>query len=528
MKKRMLFIILFVLMIPTFVKADDVYVSLSCPDSANSGSKIECKVNVTSSVLVNGLSANYTLNGLSYVSFTPQNGFTTYSASSSGFAVGNNNGKKGVFTIGIITLKVNKDGSIKLSNLDASDTNFNSYSIGSKSDSIRLTSTNNNLASLTLSDGTLSPSFKASTTNYTATVDASSVTIKATKGDTYQTISGTGKKSLSYGKNTFKVVVKSESGSSKTYTIVITRPDNRNTNNYLKSLSLDKGNISFNKNTTNYKVNVDSDVTSIKINASLEDSKATFVSGYGSRTVKLSYGKNTILVKVKAENESIKTYTINVTRKDNRSTNNYLKFLSLSEGEINFDKDTLEYNISVKNDITKIDITAKAEDDKATVEVKNTKLEVGNNTIKINVTSESEKTRTYTIKVKRLSEEEKMSDNNNISSINIFGHDLDFSNETSEYNITIGSDENELLLDVILEDENASYTVDGNENLKDGSIINVTAISESGIKKEFEILISKEKNMGILPYVVCSLVSLVGGFGLGLICSHVIGKSKNK
>lgn len=121
-----------------------------------------------------------------------------------------------------------------------------------------------------------------------------------------------------------------------------------------------------------------------------------------------------------------------------------------------------------------------------------------------------------------------MSDNNNISSINIFGHDLDFSNETSEYNVTIGSDENELLLDVILEDENASYTVDGNENLKDGSIINVTAISESGIKNEFEILISKEKNMGILPYVVCSLVSLIGGFGLGLICSHVIGKSKNK
>ena len=43
----------------------------------------------------------------------------------------------------------------------------------------------------------------------------------------------------------------------------------------------------------------------MKITASLEDSKASFVSGYGPRTVNLKYGSNSAVIKVKAENDSI-------------------------------------------------------------------------------------------------------------------------------------------------------------------------------------------------------------------------------
>ena len=349
MKNKLIFIILLCLLIlvPIKTNAASVNVSLSCPSSANVGETINCKVNISSDVNIVGVKAKYSLSGMTWVGFTPASGFTISDSSASGFLVQNLNNTSKNFTVGTIKVKVNSQGSITLTNITASDTNDALLSSSNKTASIRIKSKNNNLGSLSLSNGTLTPTFNANTTNYSATINASNVTINATKGDNYQTISGTGTKNLNYGNNKFNIVVTSESGAKKTYTINITRPDNRSSNNNLKSLSIDKGNISFNKNTLNYNVNVDSNVTSIKINASIEDSKASFVSGYNPRTVNLNYGNNAIQIKVKAENQSIKTYTINVNRKDNRSNNNYLSNITLDQGNISFDKNTLSYNTSV-------------------------------------------------------------------------------------------------------------------------------------------------------------------------------------
>ena len=95
------------------------------------------------------------------------------------------------------------------------------------------------------------------------------------------------------------------------------------------------------------------------MDATLTDEKSSFVSGYGSRSVVLKEGKNTILIKIKAENESEKTYTINVTRKTNKSSNNYLSEIKLSNGNINFDRDKVDYSISVSYDVDEIDVDVK-------------------------------------------------------------------------------------------------------------------------------------------------------------------------
>ena len=391
---------------------------------------------------------------------------------------------------------------------------------------VRVKSTNNNLSSLSISSGTLSPSFSVSTTSYTATVDASSVTINASKGESTQTITGTGKKTLSYGKNTFKVVVKSEAGTSKTYTIVITRPDNRSSNNYLKSLSLSDGTISFKKGTNTYNITVDSNVSKLTVSAVVEDSKASLVSGYGSRTVDLKYGVNTLLVKVKAENEQVRTYTLNVTRTDNRSTNNNLSSLQISGTSLPFDKNTLNYNVSVPYEITQVEIIATPEDEKAKVVVNNFPLAIGDNNITIVVTSESEAMKTYTIVVKRLSEAEKMSDNNNVSEMKIFGHDFELEENKYDYDITIGADENELLFYITMEDANANYVINGNEELKDGSSVVVTSISESGVKQDYTFSISKEalksEKDSMLLTIICSVVFLVLGVGIGFFLGKVL------
>ena len=86
-------------------------------------------------------------------------------------------------------------------------------------------SDNANLKSLSLSNGSLSPSFSASRTSYTAAV-ANSVTqckVYATASDSGAKVSVSGDSALKVGKNTRTVTVTAPSGAQKTYTITITR-----------------------------------------------------------------------------------------------------------------------------------------------------------------------------------------------------------------------------------------------------------------------------------------------------------------
>lgn len=536
MKKKLFILTLFMMIVmPVYANAASISVSLSCPSTAKASATISCTVTAKASGSdLKGLQANIKVSNGTYSSFSVASGWTAYSNSASGFSVGRTSGTTSSVTVGTIKLKMPASGSlaVSLSSVSGSDSSYNTLSGNAPSSSVRVQSTINTLSSLKLSTGTLSPSFNANTTSYNATIAASSVIISATATDSKAKISGTGTKTLNYGTNTFNIVVSSESSSTKTYTIKITRPDGRSNNNNLKTLTTNQGTISFNKNTTNYNINVDSNITSIQIGATLEDTKASFVSGYGPRTVNLNYGTNKIEIKVKAENTSVKTYTINVTRKDNRSNNNYLKELTISNGKITFNKYTTEYATSVYYAVTKLDVTAVAEDSKATVVVNSPNLNVGNNEVTIVVKAENGSTKTYKIIVTRLDAHVKMSDNNNISELKILGHEIGFRSDKLEYDLTI-NEEYALVFEVALEDTNASYVIEGNEDLKDGSVIKVITNSESGEVKEYKFNIIKEivndndDNSSNNNIIICACFGIIG-FILGIVIALIITKSKKK
>lgn len=93
-------------------------------------------------------------------------------------------------------------------------------------DDISNKSADNSLASLTLSAGKLSPEFKYSTVNYTATVDYSvtSVVVSAKVSNAKATIESVkGGENLVVGENKIQIVVKAENGVTATYTITVTR-----------------------------------------------------------------------------------------------------------------------------------------------------------------------------------------------------------------------------------------------------------------------------------------------------------------
>lgn len=85
-----------------------------------------------------------------------------------------------------------------------------------------------------------------------------------------------------------------------------------------------------------------------------------------------------------------------------KSNNSYLKNITLSTGEIEFDKDILEYTIEVEYEIDKITIHGEVEDSKATVNgFDEYNLDVGENKITLIVTAEDETSREYKIIVNR-------------------------------------------------------------------------------------------------------------------------------
>lgn len=122
-------------------------------------------------------------------------------------------------------------------NNGGSTSNGNSGSSSGSSNSRRTTtsssqaeSSNANLINLGIRPHDFS-GFRSNTTSYSVTVpaDTESVEVYAEAQDSRATISGTGTVNLQEGENTVNVVVTAENGTTKTYTIIITREAAENT-----------------------------------------------------------------------------------------------------------------------------------------------------------------------------------------------------------------------------------------------------------------------------------------------------------
>lgn len=199
------------------------------------------------------------------------------------------------------------------------------------------------LTSLSLSSGTLSPTFTPSVTSYTASVtnDVSSITVTPMEldptssiqvrvnGGTFATVtsgSASGSLALNVGANPVDVMVTAQDSTTKTYTVTVTRVSN---NADLSSLLLSAGTLSptFASGTTGYAASVPNSTASMTVTPTKAEANATIqvrvnagayasvISGNASGGLTLNVGANPIDVKVTAQNgTTIKTYTVTVTR----------------------------------------------------------------------------------------------------------------------------------------------------------------------------------------------------------------------
>lgn len=186
---------------------------------------------------------------------------------------------------------------------------------------------NADLSGLSLSSGTLNPTFASGTTGYTASVTnaVSSITVTPTVSDSNATVTVNGQPAttpvnLNVGSNTVTIVVTAQDGSTtKIYTVTVTRAPAASTDADLSGLSLSSGTLdpAFASGTTGYTAAVANAVSSITVTPTVSDINATVtVNGQPAATpVSLNVGSNTVTVVVTAQDGSTtKTYTVTVTR----------------------------------------------------------------------------------------------------------------------------------------------------------------------------------------------------------------------
>lgn len=190
----------------------------------------------------------------------------------------------------------------------------------------------------------------------------------------------------------------------------ITRKSSIN-NLYSLNASVGTFDTSFDKDVTVYTLTVPYDTKEVILSGSLEDILSTVD---GLFKYELTEDKTTAIITVTAEDGSTKVYTVYIVKEKPPvvptpvvyyySSNNYLKTLEAKGYEIKFDRDTLEYELSVKNDVKSLDITAIAEDSRSRVEITgNENFKTGKNTVIISVKAENGDVREYKLIVNRKS-----------------------------------------------------------------------------------------------------------------------------
>ena len=253
-------------------------------------------------------------------------------------------------------------------------------------------SSNNNLSALSVTPGSLVPTFAANTLSYTVNLatTVTSVDVSATKADADAVISGdvaagtgvaTGQATIPLdGPGTSKVVsitVTAPSGASQTYTVTVNRAA-PSSNNNLSALSITPGSLdpAFAASTLLYTVNVATTVTSVDVSATKADADAV-MSGDLTAGAGIATGQATIpldgpgtskvvSITVTAPSGASQTYTVTVNRAAPSSDAN-LSVLTVTGGPLvpDFAPNTTIYTLDVPFSVDSVTVSATKSDPNA-------------------------------------------------------------------------------------------------------------------------------------------------------------------
>jgi tRNA threonylcarbamoyladenosine modification (KEOPS) complex Pcc1 subunit len=424
------------------------------------------------------------------------------------------------------------------------------------------------LSALTISSGTLNPSFSSGTISYIDFVanGVSSVTVTPTRNESHATITVNGSSvtsgspsssiNLNVGSNTITIVVTAQDNSTKTYTIIVSRASpTLSSDATLSALTISSGILtpSFSSGTISYVDSVANEVSSVTVTPTRNESHATITvngnsvtSGSASGAINLNVGLNTITIIVTSQDNGTKTYTIIVSRAAPAvSSDATLSSLIISSGALSpaFSSTTTSYVDSVANGTSSVTVTPTRNDSNATITVNGNSvtsgvasgainLNVGSNTITIIVTAQDNSTKTYTIIVSRASPS--ASNDATLSSLTISSGTLtpSFSSGTIAYTDSVANGTSSITVTPTRTESHATITVNGNSvtsgsasgaiNLNVGSnTITIIVTAQDNSTKTYTIIVNRAlpgvSNNATLYALTISTGTLTPSFSSGII-----------
>ncbi|MBS0184629.1 MAG: cadherin-like beta sandwich domain-containing protein [Nitrospira sp.] len=364
----------------------------------------------------------------------------------------------------------------------------------------RLLSSDNNLSALSVTPGSLAPSFASDTLTYTVDVatTVTSVNVSATKSDPNAVLAGsvtaaagvpTGQATIVLdGPGTSKMLsltVTAPNGSSKTYGVTVHRAASDNNN--LSALTVTPGALApgFAPRTLTYQVNVETKVTSVAVSATKSDPNAVLSGSItdpgtgqatGQATIQLGGPGTTtqIAITVTAQNGSSKTYTITVNRAAPSSDNN-LSALNVTPGTLApaFAASTLTYTMDVATNVTEVTVAATKSDPDAVMSgslTAGTGVATGRATLPLSgpgtttqvsiiVTAPNGNSKTYMITVNRLAP----STDSNLSNLTVSAGSLmpAFAPGMTAYSVDVSATDETITVTATKSDPNAVMSASG-------------------------------------------------------------------
>ncbi len=200
-------------------------------------------------------------------------------------------------------------------------------------------------------------------------------------------------------------------------------------------------------------------------------------------------------LKILHDTKVLKTYTLSVVK---TVVNNDLDSIDVKNYVIDFAADKTTYTVIVENNVEELEIVATAKEPTATVKVEVPKpLIVGSNEAKITVTGTDKTTKVYVINIIK-----KAAGNDDITStadvylktLDIENYKIDFDKKVDNYVLKVDYDLKILKINAEPSDDQANVEIVGNNDLKDGSKIEIKVTSLDGTTKIYSINISKEND----------------------------------
>ncbi|MDO4375547.1 MAG: hypothetical protein Q4C33_00005, partial [bacterium] len=184
-----------------------------------------------------------------------------------------------------------------------------------------------------------------------------------------------------------------------TTTTTTTAPVLKDSNNYLKELTLKDTDFIFSKEVETYNLKISEDTTSIEVIAKPESDKAT-VKIENNEEIDID---KPIMITVKAEDDSIRVYRIILSYSEELDSNTRLSKIEIDGYNLEFDPDKTEYTLKIKRSEKSLDMTVETESDLSTYDIQNNANLKNKSKIIISVTAENGDVQDYIITIKKSS-----------------------------------------------------------------------------------------------------------------------------